>query len=520
MRNIVIAGFMGSGKTSIGRALAKRLDMPFVDTDALIEERTDMKVDEIFRERGERFFREMEADLVRELASDEGKVIATGGGMVVPEENWQLLLGTGVGIVLFAPIDITLEWIGQTRPLLRGDLEEQKRKAIDLLASRAASYAQFRFMVDTDRDETEVVEEIEAYVKGKPWEHVIPVASPDGGYDIRIRKGLLDEVGDRLRAIGLDSSVVAVVSNTTVAPLYAERVMESLSNAGYKPILTEIPDGEEYKNLETVRMLYDRFLEAGMDRHSVVLALGGGVTGDIAGFAAATYMRGVPFVQVPTTLLAMVDASVGGKTGVDLPQGKNLVGAFKQPKAVLIDPSVLETLPGEYFRAGLAEVLKHGLIANPILFEMLAGPGPASLEQMLANAIRVKVRIVQDDPFESGKRAWLNLGHTFAHAWERLSGYELQHGEAVAMGLVAAARLSERLGIARSPISGRITNALERLGLPSEIPDFLPNDVLAAMQSDKKRKGGKLRFVLLRQIGEPVVQQVGESEVLGSLVVE
>ncbi len=517
MRNIVIAGFMGSGKSSVGRALAERLGLQFVDTDKVIEKRAGMSIPEIFRKRGERFFREMEADLVKELAAKEDLVIATGGGMTVPEENWQLLLGSGVGVVLFAPIDTILEWIGQSRPLLQGEREKRRKDAIRLLARRARSYAQFRFMVDTDRPEEETVAEIEAYVRGEPWEHVIPVRHPGGVYEIRIRKGLLDDVGVRLRAAGLDGPVVAVVSNTTVAPLYAEKVMASLESAGYTPVLVEIPDGEEHKNLRTVQTLYDRFLEAGMDRHSVVLALGGGVTGDIAGFAAATYMRGVPFVQVPTTLLSMVDASVGGKTGVDLPQGKNLVGAFKQPEAVLIDPAVLETLPGEYFRAGLAEVLKHGLIGNPILFEMLAGPGPASLEQMLANAIRVKVRIVQEDPFEKGKRAWLNLGHTFAHAWERLSEYSLQHGEAVAMGLVAAARLSERLGIAEERLSDRIEEALERLGLPSQIPDYSPEEAYQAMQNDKKKKGGRLRFVLLRQLGDPVVREVDEADVLDVL---
>ncbi len=517
MRNIVIAGFMGSGKSSIGRSLAEFLGMPFVDTDSLIEERAGMKIEEIFRERGERFFREMEADLVRELAADDGRVIATGGGMVVPEENWKLLLGSGVGVVLFAPVETSLEWIGSSRPLLQGEFEERRRKAVDLLAARARSYAQFRFMVDTDRPEGEAVREIAAYVKGEPWEHVIPVRYPQGSYEVRIRRGVLSDIGARLRSIGLDGPSVAVVSNTTVAPLYAEKVMASLESAGYEPFLCRIPDGEEYKNLDTVRALYDRFLESGMDRHSVVLSLGGGVTGDIAGFVAATYMRGIPFVQVPTTLLSMVDASVGGKTGVDLPQGKNLVGAFKQPEAVLIDPDVLETLPGEYFRAGLAEVLKHGLIGNPILFEMLAGPGPASLEQMLANAVRVKARVVQEDPFEKGKRAWLNLGHTFAHAWERLSGYSLQHGEAVAMGLVAAARLSERLGVSTAEISERIVDALDRLGLPSEVPDYPPEEVYRAMQSDKKRKGGKLRFVLLRQIGDPLLQEVDESDVLAVL---
>jgi 3-dehydroquinate synthetase len=213
----------------------------------------------------------------------------------------------------------------------------------------------------------------------------------------------------------------------------------------------------------------------------------------------------------------MVDASIGGKTGVDLPQGKNLVGAFKQPKAVLADTTVMSTLPPEQFRAGLAEVVKHGLIGNPILFAQMAGPGPAGLEQMLATAIRVKVRIVRDDPLEHGKRAWLNLGHTFAHAWEKLSGYSMLHGEAVSMGLVAAARLSERLGEAPAGLATQVENALARLGLPTDPPGYPPEEVYEAMRSDKKRKGGRLRFVLLRQIGDPFVREVPEKDVLAVL---
>ncbi len=516
-RNIVLVGFMGSGKSSLGRALAERLGRRFVDTDEVIARRAGMSVEEIFARRGERFFREFEADLAKELSMDEKLVIATGGGMVVPEENRQELLSTGFGIALFAPMDVTLEWIGRSRPLLRGEYEDRRRKAVDLLAKRAHAYAAFRNLVDTDRPEGEALEEVAALVEGRTWEHVIPVDSPDGTYEIRIKEGLLQSLGEALRRAGLEGPAVALVSDSNVAPLYGEKALEGLRSAGYDPMLIQIPAGEQHKNLDTVRLLYTRFLAAGMDRHSVVVALGGGVVGDIAGFAAATFMRGVAFVQVPTTLLAMVDASIGGKTGVDLPQGKNLVGAFKQPKAVLADTAVMATLPPEQFRAGLAEVVKHGLIGNPILFALLAGPGPASLEQMLASAIRVKVRVVRDDPLEHGKRAWLNLGHTFAHAWERLSGYSMLHGEAVSMGLVAAARLSERLGEAPTGLATQVETALRRLGLPTDPPGYPPEDVYAAMRSDKKRKGGRLRFVLLRQIGDPFVREVPEKDVMAVL---
>ncbi|RME44321.1 MAG: 3-dehydroquinate synthase, partial [Caldilineae bacterium] len=264
----------------------------------------------------------------------------------------------------------------------------------------------------------------------------IPVKTPTGSYPIHLGEGVLSEAGERLAKRGF-GGVCAVVTNPTVAQHHAGPLLDSLRRSGFRPVLCPIPDGEAHKTLATVAGLYDRFLSAGLERKSVVLALGGGVVGDTAGFAAATYLRGVPFVQIPTTLLAMVDASVGGKTGVDLPQGKNLVGAFKQPEMVLIDPLLLRTLPAAEFRAGLAEVLKHGIIGHPALFHALRR-GDFTLPWMIAEAVKVKVRVVEADPFEGGRRAVLNLGHTFGHAFERLANFRLRHGEGVAMGLVCA----------------------------------------------------------------------------------
>jgi 3-dehydroquinate synthase len=299
-----------------------------------------------------------------------------------------------------------------------------------------------------------------------------------------------------------------VVSNPTVAPLYAADVTASLRAADLRPVACSIPDGEEHKTLATVRALYDQFLDAGLDRSGTVLSLGGGVTGDVAGFAAATYMRGVRFVQAPTSLLAMVDASVGGKTGVDLPQGKNLVGAFKQPALVLIDPQVLRTLEPAEFRSGMAEVLKHGILADAALFEALA-PGPEGGDvprtlsvARLVQALRVKVDVVEADPYEGGRRATLNLGHTVGHALERLSGYELRHGEAVACGLVAAARLAEALGCAEGGLTKRVADALTTWGLPTTIPAYPVPAILDAMTHDKKKQQGQLRWILPRRIGE------------------
>jgi shikimate kinase/3-dehydroquinate synthase len=289
-----------------------------------------------------------------------------------------------------------------------------------------------------------------------------------------------------------------------------------------------LPAGEQHKTLATVRDIYDQLLAAGFDRQGTVVALGGGVVGDITGFAAATYMRGVDLVQCPTSLLAMVDASIGGKSGVDLPQGKNLVGAFKQPVAVLADLATLPTLPPAEFVAGMAEVLKHGLIAAPHILNRLeqgiwdaptAMESLPALQSLVTEAIQVKRDVVQDDPFEQGRRAVLNLGHTFGHAIEQVSGYTIRHGEGVAMGLVAAAHLSATLGHCSPALQQRIEQLLQRLHLPLKIPSALaPESLYQAMGSDKKKAAGKLRFVLLRGIGDAfVTDEVPEAAVLSTL---
>jgi 3-dehydroquinate synthase len=287
--------------------------------------------------------------------------------------------------------------------------------------------------------------------------------------------------------------------------------------SGFEPLIFEIPDGEAHKTLDTAAILYTRFAEAKLARGEPVIALGGGVVGDLAGFVGATWLRGVPFVQVPTSLLAMVDASVGGKVAVDLPAGKNLVGAFKQPAVVLIDPELLSTLPGVEFRSGLAEVVKAGIIGDPALFEQLESTGPASLTAMITDAIRVKARIVERDPFETGDRAWLNLGHTFGHALELLSDYTLRHGEAVGLGLIAAAEMSAALGYCASELPDCVRDTLARLGLTTHYACD-PLAVLAAMGTDKKRRGRALRFVLIKRVGEVLLaDDAPEAAVLAAL---
>jgi 3-dehydroquinate synthase len=355
------------------------------------------------------------------------------------------------------------------------------------------------------------------------------VRHPGGAYPIYLGSGLLGGIGRLSQELDLGRQV-ALVTTPPVGDEYAASVVESLVEAGFEVDVCTVPDGEAYKTLDTVRLVYDCLIDAGLDRSGVVVALGGGVVGDMAGLAAATYLRGVRFVQVPTSLLAMVDSSVGGKVAVDHPRGKNLIGAFKQPEAVIIDTRTLSTLPAEEFASGLAEVVKTGLIGDPDLFEQIEAHGPAPLPWIIERAVRVKAAVVEEDPYERRRRAVLNLGHTFGHALELLSHYQLSHGEGVSIGLVAAARLSVRLGFCDPELPGRIEGLLARPGatgvaLPIECGDHLPERgpsearpaptataIWEAMASDKKRQGKKLRFILMRAVGDVFVTDAVEQE--------
>lgn len=504
---------MGTGKSIVARRVATRLGRKFVDTDQLIEARAGRTIPEIFEQEGEARFRELEAEVCRELSVGQGLVIATGGWTLGSPENRAAVEAGGLVICLHADVLTLIERLKGAggRPML---LDTDRRaptadgweaRVKMLLAHRQPIYRSFPLGVDTSRLATEQVADRVLALWGSFGETPAPyalsvMASGGDDYAVLIGEGLLDQLGPLVNGLGRWTSV-ALVSDEVVGPLHAERAAASLESAGLRVAHCTMPAGEAHKTLDTVSGLYAQFLAAGLDRSGLVLALGGGVVGDVAGFAAATFMRGLPLIQVPTTLLAMVDSSVGGKTGVDLPTGKNLVGAFKQPALVVIDPAVMATLPAPEFRAGLAEVVKAGIISSPQLFDRLED-GRTELPWIIHEAVAVKVAVVEADPYEQGRRAVLNLGHTFAHAFEVLSDYGLRHGEAVAMGVAAATRLAVDLGHCSSPVAQRILGLLDHLGLPTEVPDHDPEAVWAAMTSDKKKRGKRLRFVLPLDIGQ------------------
>ncbi|NER90277.1 3-dehydroquinate synthase [Moorena sp. SIO3A2] len=350
---------------------------------------------------------------------------------------------------------------------------------------------------------------------------VIPVALPEHSYDIAIAQHLpdgkmttggLDDIGVWMSRLQLGKKVL-VVSNPAIFRRYGERAIAALELVGYQVSSLTLPAGERYKTLKSIQKIYDVALENRLERSSTLVALGGGVIGDMTGFAAATWLRGINFVQVPTSLLAMVDASVGGKTGVNHPKGKNLIGAFHQPQFVLIDPSVLKTLPARELRAGMAEVIKYGIIWDEELFVKLEESKRLDqlrylkkdlLETILSRSCQAKADVVSQDEKEAGIRAILNYGHTIGHAVESLTGYKLvNHGEAVGIGMVAAGQIAVALQMWQPEEAERQDALITKAGLPTKLPSGLDIDaIIDTLQTDKKVKDGKVRFVLPTKIGE------------------
>lgn len=494
--NLILFGPPGSGKSAVGSALADMLEREFVDTDVLIERQSGKPIAAIFREEGEAAFRTQEAKLARGLAARSNLVIAAGGGMLMDPETRQRLESSGRVIFLECGFEVLKRRLGDlpgARPLLS---DEGDGGLLRLLREREPVYGSFSERVDTtQRSPTEASRQIAAhYASSRPFSFDIhqPPALTRG----RLGPGTLDECAAALAENDLLPPLV-IVGDSNVAALYAEQLALSL---GASTLV--FPAGERHKTLDTASRLYAGLLDLGMDRGGTVLALGGGVAGDLAGFVAATFMRGVRWMNIPTSSLAMVDASLGGKVGVDLPQGKNLVGAFHPPTLILADTRSLITLPPAEFRAGLAELAKAAIIGDPLLFEWLVIGEGRPTQRWLERAQRVKIRLVEEDPYEQGARAELNLGHTVAHGLEAASGYRLRHGEAVALGMIAEARIAEALNLAEPGLSGRVQAAVSTLGLPMKAALTSWQAVRRAMEGDKKRRGRELRFSLPRAVGE------------------
>ncbi len=508
--NLVLTGFMGTGKSLVGKLLSKKLKWQFIDTDKVLETRFQKYITDIFKEIGEAAFRKAEAELCQELSQQKKLVIATGGGTLIPFSNLEMMQKSGTVFCLNARPQTIQKRIIHTknRPLFNPTTLQT------LLEDRFAACNRIFHQVPTDDLSPEQIADhiFERYQLQNTFSKntIIVQTPPQGSYPIWIQNNGLAQIGSFLKWIGLSSQRIVIVTNKVVSKLHAAALVQALEAAQYISVIIEIPDGETHKNLATVQGLYQQLLQHQVTRKDTLLALGGGVTGDIAGFAAATFLRGLAFVQVPTTMLAMVDASVGGKTGVDLEEGKNLVGAFKQPAAVLIDPTILGTLPEAEYRSGLAEVIKHGIISDIDLFTALenATLPLSNLESLLTQAVQVKIKIIQEDPFEHDRRAVLNLGHTFAHAIELVSQYQIRHGEAVALGLVAAANLAHDLQLCDGNLAKRIAHLLTKFQLPTSLSKFSPDAIYDAMLHDKKKQKETLRFILPKALGDVAIVEV------------
>ncbi len=350
---------------------------------------------------------------------------------------------------------------------------------------------------------------------------VVRVELGPRSYDIFIGSGILESAGALIATLNLNGAA-AVVSNTTVAPLYGPKLLASLDQSSIRSPMITVRDGERYKTLTSIARIYSGLIRHGLDRNSFLIALGGGVVGDMGGFAAATYMRGIPFIQVPTTLLSQVDSSVGGKTGVNLKEGKNLAGAFHQPLMVIIDPLVLKSLEDREMRSGMAEVIKTSILGEADFFSYLESHmqtalsgDPATLTRIITACCRIKAGITSRDETEQGIRAHLNLGHTIGHAIEALTGFSTYaHGEAVSIGIASIARLSAGLGLCPRQDALRIVDGLKSAQLPVDLPDFTAQAYVDAMLRDKKKTAGSIKMVLIRSIGSVFLQTVSSSELL------
>jgi 3-dehydroquinate synthase len=544
--NLIVTGFSGTGKSLVAKEISGRLNWDFIDTDDEIVKQTGKPIAEIFRQDGEARFRELEREAIRKACQQGQTVIAIGGGAIVDPQNYELLAKMGLIVCLEAKPETIYERLfreaacspeTEVRPLLATDKPLERIR--ELKASRQSYYANVDWTVHTDnlnigQVAEEVIRGIRSFASfGSPLARsdvdkdiACLVETATQSYPVFVGYGLLDKLSEKMKQTAL-SGAATVISDKSVFSLYGGKVEGILKDAGFAVNSFVVPPGEETKNIDYAIEIYDFLVEHRAERDDIIVALGGGMVGDLAGFVAATFLRGIFWIQVPTSLVAMVDASIGGKVGVNHPEGKNLIGAFYQPNLVLADCETLTTLPQRELTSGWAEGIKHGLILDGEFFQFLESNvneltklEPELLTRAIARSAAIKAQVVsQDEKEREGKRTILNYGHTIAHGLEASTQYKrFLHGEAVAIGMVGAAKLSQRLGLLSSAGVERQRALLQKFGLPTRFSGLDLKEITRAMELDKKVKEKAIRWVLLQDIGTVVIRSdVSQKEVLAVL---
>ncbi len=554
---IVLTGFSGTGKTVVGPLLARELGWELVDTDHIVEERAGKRILEIFRDEGETAFRKMEVSAIRDACSRDGVVVSTGGGAVLRAENRRAMAEGGLVVCLEARPETILDRLvtrAEEAPLDRPLLatEEPLTRIKDLKNDRQHLYALCDWAFHTDgltpeevsneiarvyRDHSERIFSAPGRVESiEDREAVAPTqtlhAIPEGAacmvqtalreYPVFVGWGILKDLGRRMRVAGLGNCAY-VISDQTVWHHLADEVEASLTAADFEFDTYTVSPGEGSKSLEHASDIYDFLIEHRAERGHVIVAVGGGVATDLGGYVAATFARGLPLVHVPTSMLGQVDASLGGKVAVNHPKAKNMIGVFYQPRLVLADVATMRTLPAREIRSGLAEAIKHAMIADESYLGFLEQNADAILRldpdatvEAVRRSVCIKAAVVGEDEFETkGQRSHLNYGHTLAHAIESTTGYSrFRHGEADAIGMMAVASMSVQLGLLSADAKDRQRRVIERYGLPTHADDIDRERIMQAIALDKKVQGKKVRWVLLEGIGRPVVRDDVPAEVV------
>jgi shikimate kinase / 3-dehydroquinate synthase len=529
--NIILVGFSTTGKSRVGAIVARRLGWKLIDTDNRIVQIAGKPIDSIFAEDGEPRFREYEKQALREACAQNRVVIACGGGVVVNPDNRTLMSESGIVVLLEASPETIYHRLiensgDEIRPLLAGDDPMQNIR--DLKQKRQMFYDEASDWTACT-DNLSIEEVCDEVIRG--WQYGIRrrdnefSANLDGdgsssvvvtgsvSYPIFVGHGILDQLGVKLKEAAL-TGPVSIISDDNVYEIYGDRIENILKKAGFDAQSYVLPAGEQSKSLEVVAEIYDWMVKRRVERGNPVIAIGGGVVGDLAGFVAATYLRGLPLVHVPTSLLAMVDSSIGGKTAVDHPRGKNLIGSFYQPRLVLSDVETLKTLPARELTSGWAELIKHALILDADLFKFLDSNSARlvkldkkAIVEAVARSVAIKAGVVSEDEKEAGLRTILNYGHTIAHGLETASSYDqFLHGEAVSIGMMGAASISQKLGLISATAVDSQKAIFGKYGLPVECQGIDVAKVLESIQLDKKVKAGRVRWVLLEGIGRAVVK--------------